>query len=160
MEKDWILSECALLKIIPFPNNSQSDFFSVKSQQTQFIHFVFKKKDGVVGNGAPQAPLIEQSRIFLKFEKPKHATVHKDKTIFWEKQTNENLNVKYNFPSLSYYILQEINAYSVDLEKMNKPAMYMYFWCRQFLSPKKASSLKNEWTFIKRNQSEPFCNIS
>ena len=32
MEKDWILSECALLKIIPFPNNSQSDFFSVKSQ--------------------------------------------------------------------------------------------------------------------------------
>ena len=69
MEKDWILSECALLKIIPFPNNSQSDFFSVKSQQTQFIHFVFKKKDGVVGNGAPQAPLIEQSRIFLKIQK-------------------------------------------------------------------------------------------
>ena len=81
MEKDWILSECALLKIIPFPNNSQSDFFSVKSQQTQFIHFVFKKKDGIVGNGAPQAPLIEQSRIFLKFEKPKHATVHKEKTL-------------------------------------------------------------------------------
>jgi len=61
----------------------------------------------------------------IQFEKPKHATVHKDKTIFWEKHTNENLNVKYNFPSLSYYILQEINAYSVDLEKMNKPAMYM-----------------------------------
>ena len=44
------------------------------------------------------------------------------------KQTNKNLNVKYNFPSLSYYILlQEINAYSVDLEKMNKHTMYMYF---------------------------------
>ena len=51
----------------------------------------------------------------------------KTKQYSEKKQTNENLNVKYNFPSLSYYILQEINAYSVDLEKMNKPAMYMYF---------------------------------
>ena len=72
------------------------------------------------------------------------------------RKTNKNLNVKYNFPSLSYFILQEINAYSVDLEKMNKPAMYMYFWCRQFLRPQKASCLKNEWNFIKRNKSEPF----
>ena len=42
----------------------------------------------------------------------------KTKQYSEKKQTNENLNVKYNFPSLSYYILQEINAYSVDLEKI------------------------------------------
>ena len=58
----------------------------------------------------------------------------KTKQYSEKKQTNENLNVKYNFPSLSYYILQEINAYSVDLEKMNKPAMYVYVFLMSTIS--------------------------
>ena len=66
----------------------------------------------------------------------------KTKQYSEKKQTNENLNVKYNFPSLSYFILQEINAYSVDLEKMNKPAMYMYFDVDNFSAPKRPAVLK------------------
>ena len=108
MEKDWILSECALLIIFPFPNNSQSDFFFCQITTDPIYPFRFHEKrwgrgkwgspgpinrtvpdffensknpDGVVGNRAPQAPLIEQSQIFLKFEKPKYATVHKEKTL-------------------------------------------------------------------------------